>query len=243
MIAMTVTALVIYAVVFVFYKGWKVDNGAEGSCKKTDPFNRYQWYSLLGLAVLAVGVLFFGWNAGLTGFLVGSCLIILGGNDEKEAVKAIPWNVILMVLGVGVLMNVVTLSGGIDILVNGLEKIMSGRTAPSIMAFASGIMSFFSSGLGVVFPTLIPTASGLAKDLGCNAYQIVAVIVIGGSVSGFTPLSTTGALIMAGISQQPDGETRFPQNKMFIELFVVSFVALAVLAVLSYAGIIGIFVH
>ena len=154
---------------------------------------------------------------GLTGFLVGSVLIILGSGEEKKAVSAIPWNVILMVMGVGILMNIISLSGGIDIMVGALEKVMSQRTASMIMAVAAGIMSFFSSGLGVVFPTLIPTASGLSASLGVDAVQMVAVIVIGGTVSGFTPISTTGALIMAGVAQQENAEERFPSKKISTE--------------------------
>lgn len=106
------------------------------------------------------------------------------------------------------------------------------------MAIAAGLMSFFSSGLGVVFPTLIPTASGLAASIGgVTALELVSVIVIGGTVSGFTPISTTGALIMAGVAQQEDADEKFPQNRLFVELFAVSFIALAVLAVFAFIGI------
>ena len=144
-----------------------------------------------------------------------------------------------MVLGVGILMNVISLSGGIDIMVAGLEKIMGHRTAAMIMAITAGFMSFFSSGLGVVFPTLIPTASGLASGLGVGAVELVSVIVIGGTVSGFTPISTTGALIMAGVAQQEGAEEKFPQNRLFVELFAVSFIALAVLAIMAVIGVYG----
>ena len=111
---------------------------------------------------------------------MGSLLIIFGCGDEKKAVQMVPWNVIIMVLGVGILMNVISLSGGIDIMVAALEHVMSKRTAAMIMGITSGFMSFFSSGLGVVFPTLIPTAGGLASTLGADAIELVSVIVIGG---------------------------------------------------------------
>lgn len=242
MAGMIVTALVVVVLVYVYYKGWKVEKAAhQQETVKLQKFNSRQWCSLAGLIVLAVGALFFSWNVGLTGFLIGTILIVIGGNDEKKAIAAIPWNVILMVLGVGILMNIISISGGIDIMVSGLEQIMGSRTAAMIMAIASGIMSFFSSGLGVVFPTLIPTASGLAGGLGVSAVQLVTVIVIGGTVSGFTPISTTGALIMAGVAQQENAEERFPQNRLFIELFAVSFIALAVLAIFAFVGIYGLF--
>ncbi len=63
-----------------------------------------------------------------------------------------------------------------------------------------------------------------------------------GTIVGFTPISTTGALIMAGVSQQENAEERFPQNRMFVELFAVSFLALAVVAVFSFLGIYHLFV-
>ncbi len=243
MFGMIVTALVTGVLVYIYYKGWKVDESSSViNIKELPKFNVKQWCSLVGLLVLAVGALFFSWNVGLTGFLVGTILVVIGDGQEKKAIAGIPWNVILMVMGVGILMNIVSISGGIDIMVAGLEKIMGQHTATMIMAIASGFMSFFSSGLGVVFPTLIPTASGLGTALGVNAVQLVTVIVIGGTVSGFTPISTTGALIMAGVAQQENAEERFPQNKLFVELFAVSFIALAVLAIFAVLGVYGLFV-
>ena len=239
MTGMTITALIVVVLVYIYYKGWKVEKREDETEEALPKFNGKQWLSLAGLLILAVGVLFFSWNVGLTGFLVGSVLIVLGCGEEKKAIKGIPWNVILMVLGVGILMNVISISGGIDIMVAGLEKIMGHRTAAMIMAITAGFMSFFSSGLGVVFPTLIPTASGLASGLGVGAVELVTVIVIGGTVSGFTPISTTGALIMAGVAQQEGAEEKFPQNRLFVELFAVSFIALAVLAIMAVIGVYG----
>lgn len=239
MISLTITALIVAVLVYIYYKGWKVEKREDETEEALPKFNGKQWLSLAGLLILAVGVLFFSWNVGLTGFLVGSVLIVLGCGEEKKAIKGIPWNVILMVLGVGILMNVISISGGIDIMVAGLEKIMGHRTAAMIMAITAGFMSFFSSGLGVVFPTLIPTASGLASGLGVGAVELVTVIVIGGTVSGFTPISTTGALIMAGVAQQENAEEKFPQNRLFVELFAVSFIALAVLAIMAVIGVYG----
>ena len=42
---------------------------------------------------------------------------------------------------------------------------------------------------------------------------------------------------MAGVAQQPDSETRFPQNRMFLELFAVSVLNLVVLAVMALCGV------
>ena len=238
MICTFITAIVVSILIFVYYKGWKVDPSAAGSKKEALPaFTWQQLASLAGLLVLAVGVLFLKWNVGLTGFLVGTILIIAGCGNEKKAISGVPWNVIIMVLGVGMLMNIVSQSGGIDLMVAALESVMGPRSASPIMALTAGLMSFFSSGLGVVFPTLVPMCGSLAASIGADGMQLVAMVVIGGTIAGYTPISTTGALIMAGVAQQENAEERFPQNRLFIELFAVSFLNLAVLAVMSVIGI------
>ena len=243
MICTAITAVVCCVFVYVYYKGWKVDGEkAFREKEKLPKFTWQQYLSLAGLVILAFGVLVLSWNVGLTGFLIGSILCIIGCGEEKKAVKGIPWNVIIMVLGVGMLMNIVSLSGGIDILVSALEAVMGAKTANPIMAILAGIMSFFSSGLGVVFPTLIPICQSLATGIGVDGVYLVAMVVIGGTIAGYTPISTTGALIMAGVAQQEDAEERFPQNKLFVELFAVSVINLVVLAVMAALGIYGIFV-
>ncbi|MHB9308290.1 SLC13 family permease, partial [Fusobacterium polymorphum] len=148
---------------------------------------------------MIISVIMFKVNVGLMAFAVGTILVLLGAGDEKKAISKIPWNVILLVLGVGVLMNIVSLSGGITLMAEGMTKIMTAKTAPSIMAVSASVMSFFSSGLGVVFPTLIPTSSIIADSLGISYYakELVTMVTVGGTFTGISPISTTGALIMS----------------------------------------------
>lgn len=243
MLCTTITAVICCALVYIYYKGWRVNKEAVVESMEALPkFTWKNWASVIGLIILAFGVLVMSWDVGLTGFLIGSVLIVINCGEEKPAIKGVPWNVILMVLGVGMLMNIVSLSGGIDILVSGLQTFMGPKSASPIMAILAGVMSFFSSGLGVVFPTLVPICGSLASSIHANGIYLVAMVVIGGTIAGYTPISTTGALIMAGVAQQRDSESRFPQNRMFIELFVVSIMNLAVLAIMALTGVYGIFV-
>ena len=169
MVCTAVTSVVCCVFVYIYYKGWKVDKTAvTGEKEVLSKFTVQQYLSLAGLLVLAFGVLVLSWNVGLTGFLIGSVLCIFGCGEEKKAVKEIPWNVIIMVLGVGMLMNIVSLSGGVDILVSALQSVMNIKTANPIMAILSGLMSFVSSGLGVVFPTLVPICGSLASGIGAD---------------------------------------------------------------------------
>ena len=87
MIGMTITALVVAVLVYIYYKGWKVEADTEVVSRRELPkFNVKQWCSLIGLLVLAVGALFFSWNVGFTGFLVGSILVVIGDAKEKKAI-------------------------------------------------------------------------------------------------------------------------------------------------------------
>lgn len=243
MLCTALTAVVSSVLIYLYYKGWQVDKSkTEGEKEVLPRFNWQQLLSLLGLVLLAVGVLVLKWDVGLTGFFIGGVLNVIGCGQDKKAVSGVPWNVILMVLGVGMLMKIISLSGGIDIFVAMLESLMGSKSATSIMALTAGVMSFFSSGLGVVFPTLVPVCGGLASALGVNGVQMVAMVVIGGTIAGYTPISTTGALIMAGVAQQPDSETSFPQNKLFVELFAVSVLNLVVLAVMALCGVYSLFI-
>ena len=45
----------------------------------------------------------------------------------------------------------------------------------------------------------------------------------------------------AGVAQQENAEEKFPQNRLFVELFAVSFLALAVLALFAFIGIYRLF--
>ena len=233
------TEVFLFLSTFVYFKGWKfTEVEAREDVDASLQLNKEQIISLIALVVMILCVLVLKMNVGLTSFLIGSVLILLGIGKEGKTIKSIPWNVIFMVLGVGVLMNIVVLSGGIKLLANSISYLMSTSTASAVMVCISGFMSFFSSGLGVVFPTLIPTCSKIVENLpGVNPVELVSMVVIGGTITGFSPISTAGALIMASISSDEEQAEKYPQNKLFVDLFVVAFLALIVSSVLGFLGI------
>lgn len=94
-------------------------------------------------------------------------------------------------------------------------------------------MSFFTSGLGVVFPTLIPIAGALSDQIGANAVELVAMIVIGGTVTGFSPVSTAGALVMASVSQYEEAAAAFKPRYLFVKLFLVAIWAMIISAIFA----------
>lgn len=238
--SLLVTELVMVVAAFVFFKGWKFDEPLKDLNleEESGRFTGRQMFSLIGLVAMIGCVVFFKMNVGLVSFVVGMVLVMTGCADEKKVIKAIPWNTILLVLGVGVLMNIVKLSGGVDLLAEFIANASSARTVSPIINGAAGVMSFFASGLGVVFPTLIPTVGGIAENLGgVTATELMSSVVIGGTIAGFTPISTAGALILAGVSQFPQVEEKYSQNKMFVELFIFSIICMLIGVVMAALGI------
>lgn len=237
---MWLTEFVMMAFTFVYFKGWRFDEPVmtSGATEDAERFSGKQALSLAGLGMMIVCVVFFKLNVGLISFVVGAILILCGCADEKKVIKLVPWNTILLVLGVGVLMNIVKESGGVELLAESISAISSAKTISPFMCGTAGIMSFFASGLGVVFPTLIPTVGGIASNLGgVSPIELMASVTIGGTVAGFTPISTAGALILAGVSQFPEVEEKYTQNKMFIQLFVISIACMLIGVVLAALGV------
>ena len=143
----------------------------------------------------------------------------------------ISWSTLLMITGFGMLMDIVILVGGVSLLSDSLAKIMTPHTAVAIQGLTGGIMSWFSSAIGVVWPTLVPTVGNIANSVGVPADSLISILCLTASFAGLSPASTGGGLIMAANATDPDF-TKEKENKLFIKLFAVLMVVLIVIAAL-----------
>lgn len=238
---MVITGIVLYIIAFVYYQGFNVKILPQEREQKLR-FNKRQLLSLVGLILMVILVIVEKWNAGLASFTISAILLILNVSGEKESIGGIPWGTLLMISGVSSMMAIVVETGGIKTLTTALATVMTPHTAPAIMGATAGIMSWFSSGLGVVFPTLIPTVANVAQAVGnVNPIELASMVVIGGTVTGVTPLSVTGALIIAMMLALDEKVGKVNNMELFIKLFAWSVVALVVLVVLALLGIYKIF--
>ncbi|MBR6501509.1 MAG: hypothetical protein IKT25_08385, partial [Firmicutes bacterium] len=191
--------------------------------------------TLIGILVVAVVSSVFGVNVGLISFAVAVVLSLFKVADESAALKKVPWNTLVMITGVGILISLVTELGGIDLLSDALSRMTTEKTVAAVMALLSGVMSWISSASGVVMPTLIPTVPDLVASIpGTNALELVTSICIGAHMAAFSPLSTCGALILAAYSA--DEVSAEDRNKMFLQLFILSASGVALSAVLAMIG-------
>lgn len=236
--AQLVTGVLMAVVAFVYHKGWKPQPVQAEAREKQASFTGLQWLSLLGLVAMAVLVIALKQNVGLVCFAISAILLCCHAANEKQSLKAIPWGVLLMVSGVSMLMNMVIKTGGLKVLIAGLSTLMNSYTAPAVMAATAGIMSLFSSGLGVVFPTLLPTVAELGQSIGVNPVELASMVLIGGTITGISPISTTGGLIMATLmADEGEGaDKKGEEMKLFMELTVWALGILVVLTLLAGIG-------
>lgn len=213
--------------------------GASAAGKSSGGLDRHQSVSLAALLVMVVLVVGFSYDVGLVCLTLSLILMLLGAADEKKAIKMIPWNVLILISGVNVLMNITQKMGGIDLLSDILASFMSARTAAPLMGVTGGIMSWFSSANGVVFPTLIPAVPDIAGQVGgASVLQMVVAIVCSATVAGISPLSTGGSLIMASYTQETGCDDK-TQQKLFGQLFGLSAAVVCIVFVLTLVGILG----
>lgn len=199
-------------------------------------FSRDQLLTLGAIAVVLLGVIFFGQDIGLMCFTCAGILLLLGVVDQKKAIAAIPWATILLICGMAVLISVVKSCGGIDFLSEKLSAVMGPRSAQPIFVILGGLMGAVSSGTGVVMPTLIPLASQLAGELGTvSAMNLVIGVIVGTNGVVISPLSTVGGIC---VGSAPEGVDR---DKLYNQLLLaaVSFIVLSAAA--SAIGLFRIF--
>jgi Na+/H+ antiporter NhaD/arsenite permease-like protein len=177
-------------------------------------FNARQWATIGVVALLLVGVIFFQLNVGFGAFVGAVILILTKCGNDGEAIKRMPWRVIIMVTGVTVLIAILEKAQGIDLLVSWVSAISTPRTVTAVLAFIIGIISVYSSTSGVVLPAFLPMVPGLATSLGMtNALSLANAMVVGGHLVDVSPLSTIGALCIAGA---PVDDTKPLFNKLLV---------------------------
>lgn len=162
-------------------------------------FDLRQWATLAVIATLLVGAIFFNLNVGFGAFVASAVLVLSGCADDREAIRRMPWRVIVMVTGVTVLIAILEKAQGIDLLVSMVAKVSTAKTVTGVVAFIVGVISVYSSTSGVVLPAFLPMVPGLAHQLGvANALGIANAMNVGGHLVDVSPLSTLGALCLAG---------------------------------------------
>jgi di/tricarboxylate transporter len=179
----------------------------------THAFEPRHWLTLAVIGVLLVAVIGFEYEVGMTALTAATILTFARAADEKEAIHSMPWGVMLMVTGVTVLITLMERTQGLNLFTDLLVRMSTTETVTAVVAFVTGVVSVYSSTSGVVLPAFLPTVPGLVERLGgLDPIAVASAMNVGSHLVDLSPLSTTGALCMAGIPAGVDSQNLF--NKL-----------------------------
>jgi di/tricarboxylate transporter len=177
------------------------------------PFDARNWTTIAVLAAMMASVVLLNWNIGMAAFLGAGVLATLRVAEHEQAIRRMPWAPIVMVSGVTVLISLLEKTGGLDLFTALLAQTATRNTVTGAVAFVVAIISVYSSTSGVVLPAFLPTIPGLVARLGGgDPFGIATSMNVGAHLVDMSPLSTTGAMCLAGISDPAD--VRPTYNKM-----------------------------
>lgn len=210
--------LVVTFTAYLLLGGWKLfsrrkpQTAAAAEVVVVESFERVHWITVGVLLSLVIGVIGWNLNIGMAALTGAALLSLISAADEKEAIRRMPWGVVLMVCGVTVLIGVLEETQGMDLFSDLLARISTPDTVTGIVAFVTGIVSVYSSTSGVVLPAFLPTIPGLVERLGGgDALGIASSMMVGGHLVDLSPLSTIGALCIAALPAGEDPRKLFNQ--------------------------------
>ena len=160
-------------------------------------------------------------------FAVVAFLLKLG--DQKAVLQSVPWNTLLLISGVGMLISVAIEAGVIDLLSEWVSANIPVWLIPLAITLIAAFMSVFASTLGVVAPALFPIVPAIASTTGISSTVLFVCIVMGSQATAISPFSSGGSLVLG--SRPPEVEERSLMNSL---LFRAIPTGLAVVALGSF---------
>lgn len=168
---------------------------------------------------------------GMIGFIICSLMKLA---DEKKVIKAVPWNTIILVGGISMLMSVAKEAGVVDLLSAWLNNSVPQFAVSAFLSLLGGFLSFFSGGVNTVFPMLAPIVPSLAAGGGKPVTLFIAIL-LGACYTALSPFSTGGAIFMSNCQ---DEEVR---GKLIGGQLGLAALGLVASIVLALTGVLAVF--
>lgn len=147
-------------------------------------------------------------------FAIVAYILKLAEGKSREVMARVPWHTIWLVSGVGMLIDVAVEAGTIDLLASMINN-MPSIIVPIAVAIIAGVMSIFSSTLGVVAPLMFPMISGIASATGYSPSLIAVAIIIGAQSTALAPFSTGGSLILGNSGLSEEESKKFYKDLLY----------------------------
>lgn len=226
-VTMIIPVLVISALLVFTGSSKKLSQNVD--FKKPEPFDKKQKTTLyliilMMIIVLAAPILHLmlpqnkmitfvnsKMDIGLVAIIFSVIALMLKLGDEKTVIAKVPWATLIMICGVGMLISVAIKAGTIKILASWIGTNIPPFLVPIALCIVGGIMSFFSSTLGVVTPALFPIVPSIATATGIDPMILFVCIVIGSQATAISPFSSGGSLSLGACSSEEDRNSLFPK--------------------------------
>lgn len=209
-----IVSIVIILVCFFIWKGYKIKEVV--GMKQPDPFTKEQKRTLTLILVIVFFAVVPGmlvtWKIGgafmksLSGFCDIQVLCLIGFiiahflklANPREVINKCPWNTLILLGGVSMLMSVAVQAGAIEIISTWLDATIPNLLLPFFMCLLGAFLSSFSGGITVVFPMVAPIVPALVQAAGgaLNPMLLFLAAILGAHFTGMSPFSTGGAVFM-----------------------------------------------
>ncbi len=201
---------------------------AAAMAEETLPANWRHWLTMGVISGLLLGALLWKIPIGLAAFTGALLLSTSGAAPEGPSIAKTPWNVVLMICGVTMLIALLEKTGGMDLFSQWIAQVSTPHSVHAVAALVTGAISTYSSTSGVVLPAFLPLAPKLAAQLGADPLSLVSSMILGSHLVDVSPLSTIGAIAVAGVKDEA------ARNKLFYWLMVWSVGMVGVGALASF---------
>ncbi len=199
-------------IIYLYAKGFKITN-AE-AIEKPDPITPIQKKTLILMVCVVLTAILVpilktfhvGIFVTLNNYLNISSLCAIGiaiamilklGDDMTVIKNRVPWNLLLMITGMTLLLTIFNSAGlidGITVLFSQVRIPM--MILPLLVCIIAGAISIFSDSTSVVIPLFIPIAIALSVATGIAPALVISCTVVGAFMSGNSPFSTGGACLI-----------------------------------------------
>lgn len=129
--------------------------------------------------------------------LAAIAAILKLGDTKNVIVKQVPWTTIIMICGVGMLINVAAAGGAIEVVGDWIGTAIPKFLIVPMLFLIGGILSMFVSTNNVAIPTLFAIVPALVAASGLNPMIIYIAIAVGCSSTGCFPFSGSGSFALA----------------------------------------------
>ena len=254
-VAYLVLTLLVVTCLTLFFRARAIRSGADAHRERAvveepEPFDRRQRVTLALIAVFlllalvpsilhvlfthvdAFGTLTDKIDPPLMSVTLAVVALLLGVADSQRVIQRIPWNILIMISGVGMLIQVAVAAGTIKQIAHWLGGgHVPTHLIPVLLALVAAVITAFSSYIGVTAPALFPVVPTIAASTHLSPTLLFVCATIGGLAMAVSPYSEGGAMVMS--FSPPEEQDRMYRKELTVGLPVMGGSALVASLILT----------